>query len=82
MKGGKGHIYEGFVIELTIIEDAVLDVHRLLAKDGKGNAHRIYVYKLTQDKNTQDYLGSGCKISSLNPYYRITTYLRNASNSY
>jgi hypothetical protein len=73
MTANMEYIYEGFVIKLTVIEDAITGAPSVsvIAEDDHGHAQRIFVYNFKQDKETQNFLGFGCKISIVNPYYRI-----------
>lgn len=69
----KDHIYEGFAIKLTLIEDAITGRPSIqqVAEDEKGDAQRIYIYNFPQNDDTQNKLGFGCKITVVNPYFRL-----------
>lgn len=69
----KDHIYEGFAIKLTLIEDAITGKPSItqIAEDENGDAQRIFVYNFPQNEETQNKLGFGCKITVVNPYFRL-----------
>lgn len=69
----KDHIYEGFAIKLTLIEDAITGKPSIsqIAEDENGDAQRIFVYNFPQNDETQNKLGFGCKITVVNPYFRL-----------
>lgn len=69
----KDHIYEGYAIKLTLIEDAVTGRPSIsqIAEDENGDAQRIFIYNFPQDHNTQNAIGFGCKITVVNPYFRL-----------
>lgn len=73
MEPEKDHIYEGFAIKLTLIEDAITGRPSIaqIAEDENGDTQRIFIYNFPQDKETQNKLGFGCKITVLNPYFRL-----------
>lgn len=66
-------IYEGFAIKIVIIEDAILGQPsvNLIGQDSHGNVHRIFIYNIPQNEQTQDVVGYGCTITIVNPYHRI-----------
>ena len=73
-------IYEGHIINLMIIEKPVFgysSVH-CIAQDDRGDATRLFVYNIPQDKETaENRLGLGCRLSVINPYLRIAADLKN-----
>lgn len=69
----KDHIYEGFAIKLTFIEDAITGKPWIsqIAEDENGDAQRIFVYNFPQNDETQNKIGFGCKVTVVNPYFRL-----------
>lgn len=69
----KDHIYEKFAIKLTFIEDAITGRPSIcqIAEDEKGDAQRIFIYNFPQNEETQNKIGFGCKVTIVNPYFRL-----------
>lgn len=69
----KDHIYEKFAIKLTFIEDAITGRPSIIqiAEDEKGDAQRVFIYNFPQNDETQNKIGFGCKVTIVNPYFRL-----------
>lgn len=69
----KDHIYEKFAIKLTFIEDAITGRPSIcqIAEDEKGDAQRVFIYNFPQNGETQNKIGFGCKVTIVNPYFRL-----------
>lgn len=72
----KDHVYEGFVLEVTNIEDAFIGPSsiRLLLIDENNDFQRCFVYNYAEVFNAneiQKKLGFGTSYSILNPYMRM-----------
>ncbi len=69
----KDHVYEGFAIKLTLIEDAITGRPSInqIAEDEHGDAQRIFIYNFPQNADTQNKIGFGCKVTVVNPYFRL-----------
>jgi len=68
-------VYEGRVLKLQVIEDAVLGNPSigLLVEDQNGDVGRMFVYNYPQRKQTHEELGYGCQLSLIYPHYRTMT---------
>ncbi len=73
MNPKKDHIYEGFAIKFTFIEDAITGKPSIsqIAEDENGDAQRIFIYNFPQNDETQNKVGFGCKVTIVNPYFRL-----------
>jgi len=72
-------IYEGHVLKVTVIEDAILGTPSiaLIVQDGNGDIGRLFIYNHPQNgKETHAELGFGCRLSILYPH------MRNMSDGY
>ncbi|KAG4071231.1 hypothetical protein HA402_008966 [Bradysia odoriphaga] len=66
-------IYDGFAIKVLIIDDAIVGQPsvNVIGRDDHGTIHRIFIYNIPQDEETQDKVGYGCTITIVNPYHKI-----------
>jgi hypothetical protein len=72
----KDHIYEGFVMQITFIEDSVTECSLILnvIEDQNGDTQRCFIFNFEHENNdsiVQQTYGFGHRMSLINPYMQI-----------
>ncbi len=77
----KDHVHEGFVMQITFIEDPIFNGSSIVTviEDENGDTQRCFIYNFEQPNNdsiVQKTFGFGYKISLINPYMRMAYDMR------
>jgi hypothetical protein len=72
----KDHVYEGFVMQITFIEDNIFNGSSIVnvIEDENGDTQRCFIYNFEHENNdsiAQQTFGFGFKMSLINPYMRM-----------
>uniref|UniRef100_T1INS6 MYND-type domain-containing protein n=1 Tax=Strigamia maritima TaxID=126957 RepID=T1INS6_STRMM len=69
----KEHIYNGFAFKCVVIDEPTLGFTGvgIVVEDENGDVQRACVYNISQDESVHGKIGYGCRITILNPYFRI-----------
>lgn len=70
------HVYEGYVIKIKMIEEALTGGPSIITiiEDDNGDVHRCCIYNFVSEMNNakvQETFGIGCTMNLLNPFMRV-----------